>query len=172
MTSKIRIADIIQAEFGTFSGYRFRTKLADSVLFIIAPLILGVAAYLWAPPVYAVGSVLSGVTVFTALLVALLVNVFNFSVKIRRDEKIRPEEPLSITVNELMANAAWAVLVGLVLVILLVAAAATQVPSCAINTLWVGVLVLVFLHLMACVLMVISRIWTAHEQIKDLPPKR
>jgi len=172
MSSKVKIRAIWEAQLKTFQGYGPRGRTIDAFTFIALPVLAGAAAVIWAPAVFAVGSILSGVSVFAALLVALLVNIFNFSVKIRRDEKLRPEEPLSLTVDELIANAAWAVLVGLMLVVLLVAAAATQVPSHALSPYWVGPLVAVFLHLIACVLMVLSRIWTAHEQIRDLPPKK
>jgi hypothetical protein len=171
MSSKIKIGAIWDAQLNSFLGYTAGGQFADALTFVVVPIIAGIAAAFWAPPVYAVGSILSGVSVFAALLVALLVNIFNFSVKIRRDEKLRPEESLSLTVDELIANAAWAVVVGLFLVVLLVAAASTQIPSCPLNKIWTGVLSAVFLHLMACVLMVLSRIWTAHEQIRDLPPK-
>lgn len=171
MSSKIKIRAIFDAQLSSFRGYSARGKIADASTFVLIPIVAGVAVGLWAPPVYAVGAILTGVSVFSALLVALLVNIFNFSVKIRRDEKLRPEEPLTLTVDELIANAAWAVLVGLSLVVLLVAAAATQASGCPLAKAWAGILAAVFLHLMACVLMVLSRIWTAHEQIRDLPPK-
>lgn len=170
MSSKARVSAIWRAQLDSFRGYGRPSALFDFGQFLALPILAGIAAAIWAPPIYAVGSVLTGVSVFSGLLVALLVNVFELSVKIRRDEGLRPEEPLSVTMNELMANASWAVLVGLVLVTLLVAAAATQAPDCPLHPIWVGILVPFFAHLMVCVLMVLSRIWTAHEQIGDLRP--
>jgi hypothetical protein len=138
---------------------------------VYAPLLTS-KFWLISPAVYSVGSLLTGASVFSGLLIALLVNVFNFSVKIRRDEKIRPEQQLARTVDEVMTNAAWTVITGLVLVILLATAAATQKLHTALEPLWVGILVGLVVHLIMNVLMVLSRIWTAHEDIKDLPPKR
>lgn len=171
MSDKIQIGRIVKAQLATFRGYGIRSTLFDLLTFIVVPAVLGLATGLWAPKVFNVGSVLSGITVFTGLLVALLVNVFNFSVKIKRDEKVPLQHVLVVTVNELMANASWAVLVGLTLTVLASAASATLPPSCPLNSIWVGVLTGVVAHLVLIVLVVLSRIWTAHEAIKTLPPK-
>lgn len=172
MSNKINLLEIARAQRATFSGYGRKDVVRDLSAFIGLPIIVGVLAGVWGPPVHSVGSLLTGASVFSGLLVALLVNVFNFSVKIRRDEKIRPEEQLAVTVDELMTNAAWTVITGLVLVVLLASAAATQEPETPLAPLWVGILVGLAIHLIMNVLMVLSRIWTAHEYIKDLPPKR
>jgi hypothetical protein len=172
MSNKINLLEIARAQLATFSGYDRKVVARDILAFLGLPIILGVLVAVWGPPVYSVGSLLTGVSVFSGLLVALLVNVFNFSVKIRRDEKIRPEQQLARTVDELMTNAAWTVLIGLLLVVLLASAAATQKPQSSLEPIWVGILVGLVVHLIMNVLMVLSRIWTAHEDIKDLPPKR
>jgi len=172
MSNKINLLEIARAQLATFSGYSRKIVALDILAFVGLPIIFGVLVAALGPPVYSVGSLLTGASVFSGLLVALLVNVFNFSVKIRRDEKIRPEQQLARTVDELMTNAAWTVITGLLLVVLLAAAAATQKPNTALDPLWVGILVGLVVHLIMNVLMVLSRIWTAHEDIKDLPPKR
>lgn len=160
------------AQLRTFRGYGAGTLVRDIATFLVLPIIIGVASALFGPPIHSVGSLLTGASVFSGLLVALLVNVFNFSVKIRRDEKIRPEEKLARTVDELMTNAAWTVVVGLALVALLAIASATQKPENPLDPLWVGVLAGASVYLILNVLMVLSRIWTAHGDIKDLPPKQ
>lgn len=75
---------------------------------------------------------------------------------------------LALTVDELMTNAAWTAVTGLVLVVLLASAAATQKPTTALDPIWVGILVGLVVH----IIMNVSRMWTAHDDIKDLPPKR
>ncbi len=172
MSNKINLLEIARAQLATFSGYSWKVIARDLGVFVGLPIIIGVLVSLWGPPVYSVGGLLTGASVFSGLLVALLVNVFNFSVKIRRDEKIRPEQQLALTVDELMTNAAWTVITGLLLVVLLASAAATQQPDTPLAPPWVGILVGLATHLIMNVLMVLSRIWTAHEDIKDLPPKR
>jgi len=172
MSRKINLIELASAQLGTFRGYGAKTVIRDLATFVLLPIGLGIIAVLFGPPIYSVASLLTGVSVFSGLLVALLVNVFNFSVKIRRDEKVRPEEKLAKTVDELMANAAWTVVVGLSLVAMLAIASATQIPSCPLGKIWVGILTSVLVYLILNVLMVLSRIWTAHEDIKDLPPKK
>jgi hypothetical protein len=172
VSNKINLLEIARAQLATFSGYNWKVIARDLAAFIGLPVAIGVLVGGWGPPVHSVGSLLTGASVFSGLLVALLVNVFNFSVKIRRDEKIRPEQQLAITVDELITNAAWTVITGLILVVLLASAAATQEPGTPLAPVWVGILVGLAIHLIMNVLMVLSRIWTAHEYIKDLPPKR
>lgn len=171
MSRKINLVEIAIAQLSTFRGYGTKTTIRDISTFLLLPLVVGVVSFVFAPPIHSVGSLLSGVSVFSGLLVALLVNVFNFSVKIRRDEKIRPEQKLARTVDELMANAAWTVIIGLTLVVIMAIASATQVPAEPLNRLWVGLLAGLSAYLILNVLMVLSRIWTAHGDIKDLPPK-
>lgn len=172
MSRKINVLEIARAQLSTFQGYERRTIFADLATFLGLPAVIAVVAALFAPPVHAVSSLLTGASVFSGLLVALLVNIFNFSVKVRRDEKVRPEQKLARTVDELLTNAAWTVLVGLTLVVLLAVASATQEPSRPLGHAWVGALAGFSAHLILNILMVLSRIWTAHEDIKDLPPKK
>lgn len=129
MSSEINLIEIARAQIRTFSGYGKKTVIRDVATFVGLPVAAGVLGAVFGPPVYSVGSLLTGASVFSGLLVALLVNVFNFSVKIRRDEKIRPEQKLSVTVDELMANAAWTVITGLMFVVLIAIAAAIQTPT-------------------------------------------
>lgn len=63
-------------------------------------------------------------------------------------------------VDELMTNAAWTVITGLLLVVPSATAAATQKPDTALEPLWVGILMGLVVHLIMNVLMVLSRIWT------------
>lgn len=172
MSRKINVLEIARAQLATFQGYQRRVVFGDIATFLGLPVVIGITASLFAPPIYSVSSLLTGASVFSGLLVALLVNIFNFSVKVRRDEKVRPEQKLARTVDELLTNAAWTVLVGLALVVLLAIASATQEPSRPLNQAWVGTLAGFSAHLILNILMVLSRIWTAHEDIKDLPPKK
>lgn len=172
MSQKINLIELARAQVATFSGYGVRTRARDVLTFVGVPIAIGLIAGYFASPVYNVSGLLTGASVFAGLLVALLVNVFNFSVKIRRDEKVRPEQQLARTVDELMANAAWTVLSALALVIVLVVATATQHPDRPVAEAWVGIVAGLGTYVILNVLMVLSRIWTAHGDIKDLPPKR
>lgn len=172
MSQKINLLELARAQLATFSGYSLRVRIRDVLTFVGLPVAVGLAAGLFASPVYNVSGLLTGASVFAGLLVALLVNVFNFSVKIRRDEKIRPEQRLARTVDELMANAAWTVVSALTLVVVLVLATATQEPSRSLTNAWVGIVAGLGTYVILNVLMVLSRIWTVHGDIKDLPPKR
>lgn len=172
MSQKINLIELARAQLATFSGYSVLARIRDLLTFMGLPIATGLLAGLFAPHVYNVSGLLTGASVFAGLLVALLVNVFNFSVKIRRDEKVRPEQRLARTVDELMANTAWTVVSSLTLVVLLIIATATQEPGKPLAGAWVGVVTGVGTYVILNVLMVLSRIWTAHGDIKDLPPKR
>lgn len=172
MSSKINLLELARAQLGTFRRYSRKTQVKDLITFAVLPVALGVLAGFFAPPVFNVSGVLTGASVFAGLLVALLVNVFEFSVKVRRDEKIRPEERLAQTVDELMANASWTVVSSLVFLVVVAVATAAQAPDEPLPSVMVGLIAGLGSYLILNVMMVLSRIWTAHGDIKDLPPKR
>jgi len=144
----------------------------DFVVFVLAPLGAGLALAAWGPPIKNVGGVLGGVAVFTALLFAMLTNVFNLSVKLRRDEGVRPEERLALNVDELFFNVGWSVLVGLILILCMTGAAVTHSASQRLGFAWVAILVSGLLHLVLTVIMAIVRMVSAYLAIGDLAPKR
>lgn len=163
---------IAKAQLTTFKGYSWRVVLQDCATFLGLPLLLGTLSGAFAPPVYNLVGLLTGASIFAGLLAALLVNVFNFSVKLRRDEGMRPEQRVVRTTNELMANTAWTVITALAVVIVLASTVAIQPPQEPVSAVLVGIITALATHLVLNVLMVLSRIWSAHEDIKDLPPKR
>jgi len=142
------------------------------VVFVLVPIAAGFSIAEWGPAVRNIGGVLGGVGVFTALLFAMLINLFNLSVKLRRDEGVRPEEPLALNVDELFYNVGWSVVVGLALVISMTAAAVTHSAARGLGYAWVVVLVSLLLHLILTVVLAIVRLVSAYEAISDLAPKR
>jgi len=172
LTSKIDLRPLIKAQIESFKGYRWQATLRDVGTFVGLPIILG-AAVLWGQPkVYNAGSGITGVSVLTGLLFALLVNVFNLAVRMRRDEGLRPGSVILRTVDELLANVGWAVLVGLALVVALACGVSTQEPDHPLGRWWVAVIVAMFAHLLVSVLMALSRIFSAYAQIAELAPPR
>lgn len=170
LTSKIDLGPLLNAQIKSFKGYRWQATFRDVGIFVALPIALG-AAVLWAQPkVYNAGSGIAGVSVLTGLLFALLVNVFNLAVKMRRDEGLTPESLILGTVDELLANVGWSVLVGLALVVTLACGVSTQQPNHELGRWWVAVIVVMFAHLLVTVLMALSRIFSAHAQIAELAP--
>lgn len=172
MSSKIDLTPLVERQLATFRGYSEFTGKLDFFVFVFVPVGAGLAVAVWGPDVKGVGAVLGGVGVFTALLFALLVNVFNLSVKLRRDEGVRPEQPLALNVDELFYNVGWSVVIGLALVITMTAATVTHTATEALGGVWVGLIVALFVHLVITVLMAVVRMVSTYESIADLAPKR
>ena len=126
---------------------------------------------------YDVSKLLGGISVFTALLFGLVGNVFNLYLRVRRDERLSPYDPLIQDVKELFANVSWSVLVGLALITSMVIAISTQPVAATgqaprpLAPFWTGLLSFLFIHLVMCVLMALNRLWLAHIHIDQLPPK-
>src|SRR5450631_377689 len=123
MSAKIDITPLLRRQFATFRGYSRRSAITDGLVFVGIPVASGAATVVLNLRVRNIASVLGDVAIFTALLFSLLVAVFNLSIKLMRDEDIRPEQSLARNTAELFANVAWSVLVGLALVVVMAAAA-------------------------------------------------
>lgn len=179
MSAKWDVRDIALAHYNTLRDattghYRAR----DFVVFFGAPLTIAGLAVKGGIHLYDVSKLLGGIAVFTGLLFALVSNVFSLYLRVRRDEGLSPYDPLIADVKELFANVAYAVLVGLGLVMLLVVAASTHTPDPSSQTaqqplgpIWTAVLIATFFHLLLTVLMALNRLWLAHIKIGELPPK-
>lgn len=172
MSDKLDISLIVRGQLRSFKGYSRRSRLLDLAVFLVIPVLAGVLVWQAEPNVFNVAGILAGVGVFTALLFGLLVNVFNLSVKLRRDEALRPESRLNANVSELFANVAWSALWGLLLVVLLATGAALQAPQKVLAYWYVGLLVAVSVHLVLTVIMSLTRLVSAHAFIGDLAPPR
>lgn len=172
MSAKVNLTPILQGQLASFRGYSAATRKVDLIVFLAVPAGSGAAVAAAGPPIKGIGGVLGGVSVFTALLFAMLVNVFNLSIKLRRDEGVRPEDELALDIDELFYNVGWSVVVGLALVTVMAAASVTHAAVEPLGAGWVGVIIALFLHLIVTVVMAVVRLAAAYEAIAGLSPKR
>ncbi|MFD5365217.1 hypothetical protein ACFWJ2_38265 [Streptomyces tendae] len=175
MSEKWDVRDIAAANFNTFVDARTqKRRFADYAAFLGVPLLLGVGTALlrqWGHfHLYDVSKFIGGIGVFTGLLFGLLTNVFTLSLRLQRDDDLADHD-VALNVRELFANVSWAVAVGLTLVVLLVVTGSIHDPKKPLDSIWTGVLVSFFSHLILIVLMSLKRIWLAHASISRLPPK-
>ncbi|MEU4999714.1 hypothetical protein [Streptomyces sp. NPDC021622] len=175
MSEKWDTRDIAKAHFRTYTNAQTGKKRgSDYIAFIVFPLLLGVLASLLRHcgrfGLYDVSKFIGGVGIFTGLLFGLLTNVFTLSLRLQRDDDLG-EHDTTKNVKELFTNVSWAVLVGLLLIVLLVTCSSVSDPEKAVHWAWTGILVTVFLHLILTVLMSLKRLWLAHSKISLLPPK-
>ncbi|MEW1873198.1 hypothetical protein AB0420_34825 [Streptomyces caelestis] len=175
MSGKWDVRDIAAANFRTYVDANGKRRMGDVVVFVVVPLMLGIASGLLRffdhLHIIDASKLIGGIGVFTGLLFGLLTNVFTLSLRVRRDEGLSPDHVIIRDVRELFANLSWAVLVGLLLVVLLVVVAATHDPKGSVGVVWTGILVATFSHLILSLLMSLKRLWFAHQNVADLPPK-
>lgn len=175
MSGKWDVRDIAAANFQTYVDADGKRRMGDVAIFVAMPILLGVICGILRHfdhlHILDVSKLIGGVGVFTGLLFGLLTNVFTLSLRVRRDEGLNPDHVIIRDVRELFANLSWAVLIGLLLVVLLVVVAATHDPKKSIGAAWTGILVTTFSHLILSLLMSLKRLWFAHQNISKLPPK-
>ncbi|GAA0347218.1 hypothetical protein ACKI1I_38040 [Streptomyces turgidiscabies] len=175
MSGKWDVRDIAAANFGTYVDADGKRRAGDIVVFFALPLMLGVTCGILRHyerlHILDASKLIGGIGIFTGLLFGLLTNVFTLSLRVRRDEELHPDHAIIRDVRDLFANLSWAVLVGLLLVVLLVAVSATHDAKKSIGVAWTVVLVTVFSHLILALLMSLKRLWFAHQNVSALPPK-
>ena len=115
-----------------------------------------------------IGSYIAGVAIFTALLFALVIHVFQLRMQLDNDDRVPRGGDLTKFVDQLFANVNYAVVVGVV------TTAASMVASAfasdgRIGSIWAGILCALGLHLFLTVFMCIKRIRAAYREIKNLP---
>ncbi|MEP9364005.1 hypothetical protein ABLE68_13635 [Nocardioides sp. CN2-186] len=179
MSAKWDVSDIISAHFNTLrdAANDDKRRIWDYLGLLGIPLAFSGAALIFGLKLYDVSKLLGGISVFTALLFGMVGSVFTLYLRVRRDEKLSPYDPLIADVRELFANVSWAVLVGLLLITSMVVASGTQAPPAPgesahpLSPAWTAILTFLFFHLVMCVLIALNRLWLAHVKIGELPPK-
>ncbi|QKY80035.1 hypothetical protein SEA_DOGGS_34 [Gordonia phage Doggs] len=112
------------------------------------------------------GQILAGTAVFTGLLFGLLGVVFNTGVTLRKEgEKFPNAHQLPRVVADLRSNITYATVVGIVLSMTLVIAAAVGDPKSDVYWLWTIPIVWLFAHLGLTLLMVLRRFRTAFNYV-------
>lgn len=115
-----------------------------------------------------VDSYIAGVAIFTALLFALVIHVFQLRMQLDNDERVPSQGDLLKFVDQLFANVNYAVVAG-VLTTATSMTAAGFAHGDRVGPVWAGVLLAMGLHLLLCVFMCVKRVRAAYREIKRLP---
>lgn len=152
-------------------GTRHRS-IADILIFFAVPVATFAGLWLGDFRLRDTGQVLAGVAIFTGLLFGLLVHVFAVGLQISDSPRFTTTSRVTLLVDELRANVAYACGVGLLLtMILLVSSAfATTTPPGVSGTApereviaWASsAIAALVLHLVLTMLMVLKRLRTAY----------
>jgi hypothetical protein len=105
-------------------GQSRRRNIRDYVVFYIAPIIIGFVSWWCDLRITGLAEVLAGVTILTALLFGLLLQVFTMGINVAENKKYVVGDKLPILIDELRANISYACGVGLLITIILTGMAA------------------------------------------------
>ncbi|GJO05417.1 hypothetical protein NJB18091_45040 [Mycobacterium marinum] len=112
---------------------------------------------------------IGGVAVFTALLFALVIYLFQLRMQLLENPNVPRDGKLATFIDQVFANVSYAVVVGVVTTAISMAVAMTTPDSGHINRFCAGLVVGLGAHLMLVVLMCIKRLRAAYREIKALP---
>jgi hypothetical protein len=115
------------------------------------------------------GAYIAGVAIFTALLFALVIYVFQLRVQLLSNPTVPRDGKLVEFIDQLFANVNYAVVVGVIATAAATIAATTSNDKGYVNGLWSGLLTALSLHLMLVVFMCIKRVRAAYREISRLP---
>jgi hypothetical protein len=143
-----------------------RDRREAALWYFATPTVIAVGFVVWHVHLQGLGQLLSGVTVFTALLFGLLVLMFNTGVTLRKDSaSIASAHGLRELIGHIRANTTWAILVSFLLALTLVIAAATTAPTESTPWGFTPVIVWLFVHLVLTLLSILRRLRTAFNYI-------
>lgn len=141
-----------------------RRSWSDIWIFFGGPTLIAIAALWWDVKIRGIAEVIGGMAILTALLFGLLVHVFTLGLRLSDDPRYTSSSRVTILIDELRANVAYACGNSLLLTVMLVCVAAlakntpngVNVPTSAISA-WL------FTHLALTLLMVINRVRVAYR---------
>lgn len=114
-------------------------------------------------------SFIGGVAVFTALLFALVIYVFQLRMALLDNPNVPRDGALVGFIDQVFANVNYAVVVGVITTALGMAAAVSAGDDGRSSRVWSGVVVAFGVHLMLVVFMCIKRLRAAYREIRKLP---
>jgi hypothetical protein len=134
--------------------------------FFGVPTLAAAIFVIWPVHLQGLGQLLSGVSVFTALLFGLLVLMFNTGVTLRKDgAAISNAHGLRQLISDIRANTTWAILMGFALAAALIVAAATTGPHDDTPWGFTPLVVWLFVHLGLTLMTILRRLRTAFNYI-------
>lgn len=166
MTAKWSFTRILRDHVNTLVDARYdppRTRKRDLVAFYGFPIALGAVCHIADFRIRGLEGILSGVSIYAALLFGLLVQLFQLKVRLLSEERDRFD---TVRLNdELESNVSYAVFMGVTTTALLIfAVAVTEKDHPA--SLWLSAVIVAFVvHLLLTLFMVLKR---ARSVYKDL----
>ncbi|WP_322859249.1 hypothetical protein U8D42_03260 [Mycobacterium europaeum] len=170
MDSKFSVLPTIGDHYRTLVDQNVpgRPYWPDYIVLISLPCAAG-AFVGWLFHLRELGSYIAGVAIFTALLFALVIYVFQLRVQLLSNATVPRDGKLVEFVDQLFANVNYAVVVGVIATAAAMIAATTSDDKGQVNGLWSGILTALSLHLMLVVFMCIKRVRAAYREIARLP---
>lgn len=158
MSTKWSVIDVFRDHYESFvDADTGRPLVFDYVGMLGVPLAVGGFIAGRGVELVNLGQLLAGVGVFTGGLFALLLQIFPLSQRLTDDPRLHGQRRLAQLVDELEANASYAVLVGLACVALLMSVS-TLISNAEANRWWSGAVAALLLHLLLTAFMVLKRV--------------
>lgn len=158
-SSKWGVSGIVKDHYETFvDAGTGRPRLSDYATMVAVPIMIGMAVWLRDGRLESSGELLGGVGIFTGGLFALLLQVFPVSQRLTDDPRLAGQRRIGRLVDELEANASYAVLVGLVVTGLLVVIAASTGEQESASRLGSALAATGLTHLLLSSLMTLKRL--------------
>jgi hypothetical protein len=170
MDSKFSVLPTIGDHYRTLVNQNApdRPYWPDYLVLIGLPCAVG-ALVGWLFQLRELGAYIAGVAIFTALLFALVIYVFQLRVQLLSNPTVPRDGKLVAFIDQLFANVNYAVVVGVIATAAAMTAATTSDDKGHVNGLWSGLLTALSLHLMLVVFMCIKRVRAAYREISRLP---
>ncbi len=165
--TKFAVGDIVVDHYATFTDANTgRVRLADYLAMVAAPAVLGLAVWRRGAHLDGVPELLAGVGVLTGGLFALLLQVFPLAERLTTDPRLSGQLRLRQLVDELEANASYAVLVGLVVTGLLAGIAAFTSDDEEVSAVMSGLALGLLGHWLLTSLMTVKRIRAVYRGLR------
>lgn len=144
-----------------------RLRKADYVSFYVVPAGIGATAWYFNFRFETMDPILSGTSIFTGLLFGVLVYVFQLRIRVTDSAVLASDSRLLRLIDELEANVAYTVLVGLVISGLLMALSATKEKDVPIDPIGTAVVIALMLHFILSVLLVLRRTRSVYARVTE-----
>ncbi|ORL11663.1 hypothetical protein [Prescottella equi] len=166
MESKLSVIPTVKAHLNTLrddtSG---RLQRSDFAVFYVVPIAVGVAMWLLGVRLSEIGGYLGGLAVFTALLFALVIFVFQLRVQISDDSRFDRSSTLFELIDQIFSNVCYAVVIGVLTTGLGVVAVTLTDGTEGAPAPLSSALAAFALHLVLTIFMCIKRIQAAYCEV-------
>lgn len=163
MTSKWSVRPLVINHLRTLVDQRTdKYRATDYLTFYGFPFLLGLVSYFTDFRLKGVEGLLSGVSVFTALLFGLLVHVFMLGLRVTDDPRVPKGGRTSKLVDQLVSNVAYAVLAGIMATAVLMVAVSTTEKDRPLSVAISAVVVALLVHLLLTIFMALKRTQAAY----------